>query len=58
MLNSYLMQMMRTFLLDKLLGLVRDLPYAEDEVEKTMKKALVQQEAIVKGKCLKNLNGV
>ena len=58
MLNSYLMQMMRTFLLDKLLGLVRDIPYAEDEVEKNMKKALIQQEAIVKGKCLKNLNGV
>lgn len=52
------MQMMRTFLLDKLLGLVRDLPFGEDDVEKNMKKALVQQEAIVKGKCLKNLNGV
>jgi len=50
--------MMRTFLLDKLLGLVRDLPFAEDDVEKNMKKALIQQEAIVKGKCLKNLNGV
>jgi len=38
--------------------MVRDIPYGEDEVEKNMKKALIQQEAIVKGKYLKNLNGV
>ena len=49
---------MRTFLHDKLVGMVRDIPYGEDEVEKNMKKALIQQEAIVKGKYLKNLNGV
>ena len=49
---------MRTFLHEKLFGMVRDIPYGEDDVEKNMKKALIQQEAIVKGKCPKNLNGV
>lgn len=35
----------------KLLIMIKDIPWdAEDEVEKSIKKNLIQQEAIVKGK--------
>ena len=53
MLCSYLLQLMRSFLNERVFGMIRDMPFSEDEVEKNMKKALINQEAIVKGKYLR-----